>query len=484
VGFLLPKREKNHPPPLHEIVEWYHARAAPMRDVGLLAFLLAALALGLKRPFVFVLAFVYVDLVQPQRLSYGLLNAFPISMTLAPLAMGTWLLFDEKRWTRFSGRQGLILLLLLYVALTTFNADLPEAALFKWEWVWKVLLFAAFLPFAIWSRLRIEALLMVVVLSVAAIVIAVGIKTALGGGGYGQGLAFVDNNTGLFEGSIMSTAAIGMIPILLWFTRHGTLFKPDWRVKVFVGCLIFACLLVPVGTQARTGLVCIAALAVFLLRFTKRRFLYIGMICAAGLAAIPLLPSSFAERMGTIQEYKADESASTRLAIWKWTIDYAVQKPFGGGFEAYRQNRLQYDLSATQAMGPVAVVKQDTVVDAGRAYHSSYFEMLGEQGFPGLALFLLLHGYSLVRMEALRRRFKRADPRDAWISPLATALQTAHLVYLVGSAFVGIAFMPFIFNLIAAEIGIDNYLKRRAKAEAGERKLAPVKLAKPALGTT
>jgi len=450
-----------------------------MRDLGLIAFLLAVLALGMKRPFVFVLAFVYVDLVQPQRLSYHLLSAFPISMMLAPLAMGAWLLFDEKRWSRFSGRQAMILLLLGYVALTTFNADLPVEAQFKWEWAWKVLLFAAFLPLAIWNRLRIEALLMVVTLSVAAVAITVGIKTAIGGGGYGQALAFVDNNTGLFEGSILSTAAIGMIPILLWFCRHGTLFKPDWRVKTFVGCLILACLLVPVGMQARTGLVCIAALVVFMLRFTKRRMLYIGMICAAGLAAIPLLPSTFTERMSSIQDYKADESASTRLAIWKWTIDYATANPFGGGFEAYRQNKVQYSLTAAADVGMAATLSgQNNVTDAGRAYHSSYFEMLGEQGFPGLLLFLLLHGYSLVRMEVVRRRYKAAEGSDAWISPLATALQTAHLVYMVGSLFVGIAFMPFIFNLIAAEIGVDNVVRRRARVAVDK---TTTRVGKPAL---
>jgi len=450
-----------------------------VRDLGLLAFLVAVMALGMKRPFIFILAFVYVDLVQPQRLSYGPLGSLPISMILAPLAMGAWLLFDEKRWSRFSGRQAMLLLLLIYVALTTFNADLPVEAQYKWEWVWKVLLFAVFLPVAIWNRLRIEALLMVVTLSVAAIAITVGIKTAIGGGGYGQGLAFVDNNTGLFEGSIMSTAAIGMIPILLWFTKHGTLFKPHWLVNAFVVCLIFACLLVPVGTQARTGLVCIAALVVFMLRFTKRRMLYIGMIGAAGLAAIPLLPSSFSDRMSTIQDYKADEPAPPRLAIWKWTIDYATQHPFGGGFEAYRQNRLQYSLTANPEAGLAGTMSgQNNVTDAGRAYHSSYFEMLGEQGFPGLFLFLFLHGYSLVRMEVVRRRYKGAEGGDAWISPLATALQTAHLVYMVGSIFVGIAFMPFIFNLIAAEIGIDTHLRRRAKLAAGEKVKKPVRIGK------
>jgi probable O-glycosylation ligase (exosortase A-associated) len=442
-----------------------------VRDLGLVAFLLAVLALGLKRPFIFVLAFVYVDIVQPQRLSYYLINSASISMMLAPLAMGAWLLADEKRWTRISGRQGLILLLLVYVALTTFHADLPVEAQYKWTWVWKVLVFAAFLPFTLWSRLRIEALLLVMTLSAASIIIGVGIKTAAGGGGYGANLSFIDNNTGLFEGSTMSTAAIALIPILLWFVRHGTIYPPEWRMKLFAYALIFACLLVPIGTQARTGIICIAALVLLMLRHVKRRFLYIGMIAAVGAIAVPLLPQSFSERMSTIQEYKEDQSASTRLAIWKWTFDYAVDNPLGGGFEAYRQNRIQVALTGTQSSGAVESVQQKVVADQGRAYHSSYFEMLGEQGFPGLALFLLLHGYGVVRMEALRRRFRKAEGEDAWIAPLAGALQTAHIIYLTGSLFVGIAFMPFMFMLIGAEIGIDNHLRRKVQLEREQRRI-------------
>ena len=43
----------------------------------------------------------------------------------------------------------------------------------------------------------------------------------------------VRNNTGLYEGSILSTAAIATIPLALWLSRHGTIFKPDWRVYGF-----------------------------------------------------------------------------------------------------------------------------------------------------------------------------------------------------------------------------------------------------------
>ena len=134
-----------------------------------------------------------------------------------------------------------------------------------------------------------------------------------------------------------------MIPLILWFTRYGTIFPPDWRVKTFGYLLIFACLLMPIGTQARTGLLCVGLLAVLMLRDVKRRMVYIGGAAALALVAVPFLPTAFSERMGTIRTYKADASASTRIAVWQWTLDYVKDHPFGGGFEAYRQNEIKYD---------------------------------------------------------------------------------------------------------------------------------------------
>ena len=74
-------------------------------------------------------------------------------------------------------------------------------------------------------------------------------------------------------------------------------------------------------------------------------------------------------------------------------------------------------------------------------------------------------------MEVLRRRFRRRPGEEEWVGSLAGALQSAHLIYLVGSIFVGLAFMPFMFMLIGAEIGLDNHLRRNAMLAAGERKL-------------
>lgn len=443
-----------------------------MRDIAFVVFLFAFIGVGFRKPFLFILCFCYIDIVAPQKLSYFLINSIPISLIVFVLAMGGWLLIDNKRDTRWSARQFLLIAMLLYCWLTTTNADFPMDAQVKWGWVWKALLWAIFLPLTLRTKLRIEALALFMLLGAASIAIAGGLKTAAGGGGYGQLQLLLNENYGLYEGSIMSTVGISIIPLILWYRKYGTIFPPDWRVSAFCFALCFACILLPIGTQARTGLVCLVVLVVLSLRAVKHKLLYVAGAALLATASIPFLPQSFVERMTTIRDHKQDQSASTRVAVWEWTWEYAKTHPFGGGFEAYRQNRVRvdqapgkFDPENPQASVPI------TYEEESRAYHSSYFEMLGEQGYPGILLWLLIHATGLIQMERLRRRYastRRGE--EQWISPLATALQHGHVSYLVGSLFVGIAFQPFIYMMLALEMGLSTYCRRREQ-EAGWRPL-------------
>ncbi len=436
-----------------------------MRDLFFVGFLAGLFGMGFRRPFLLVLAYVYIDIISPQRLTYMLLNRVPISLIAVVLAFSSWALFDDKRDVRVAPRQVLMLILLAYCGVTTTQADFPLEALGKWDWVWKALAFAIFLPLTLRTRLRIEALLLFMVISAASIIIVGGIKTIVSGGGYGALNLMLDSNSGLYESSIISTVAIAIIPLIVWLGRYGSIYPPDWRVRVFTAALIFACLLIPVGTQARTGLICIGVLGITFLRQTRRRLLYIGMVALAATVAIPLLPASFTARMNTIQGYKADQSAGTRLAVWQWTIDYARDHPFGGGFDAFRGNHLRIEIDKTTTDGGQAQVESSIETDQARAYHSSYFEMLGEQGYAGLALWLMIHFTGLLRMELLRARYRKREA-FAWIASLAVALQQAHLIYLIGSLFVGIAFQPFVYMLVGLQIGLDTYAGRKAREAA------------------
>ena len=435
-----------------------------MHDLVFIGFLAALFGMGLRRPFLLILLYVYIDIVSPQRLTYFLLNSVPISLIAVAAAVGGWALFDDKVGLRVAPRQVLIVLLIGYCGLTTLSADFPIDAADKWEWVWKSLAFGAFLPFTLRTRLRIEALLLFMILSAATIIIVGGLKTvATRGGGYGELDLMVNNNSGMYEGSTISMVAIAILPVIWWFVRHGTVFAPDWRVRLFALALSFACLLIPIGTSTRTGLVCIGLIALLELRTVRRKLLYVAALATVGVAAVPFLPSAFTDRMSTIKTYQADESASTRIAVWGWTLDYVRQHPFGGGFYAFKGNKLRYELKAEGGKGAAAAPER-VATDQARAWHSAYFEMLGEQGWPGLLLWLLIQLIGLVRMEVLRRRYRDPSGDLAWAGSLAAALQTAQLVYLLGSAFVGIASNPFIYMLVGAQIGLDTYLARHARA--------------------
>jgi probable O-glycosylation ligase (exosortase A-associated) len=381
--------------------------------------------------------------------------------------VGAWLVMDDKKDCRFSARQGLMLILVAWCGYTTLTADFPVEAMTKWNWVWKAIIAGIFLPLVLRTRLRIEALTVFMILCASTIIINGGMKTALSGGGYGVLNLMVENNSGLYEGSIISCVAISLMPLILWLSKHGTIFPPDWKVKGFCYALCLACMLMPIGTEARTGLVCIVILAGMMLMRSKRKFIYGPLIAVAALAAIPFLPASFTQRMETIENHQGDESASTRVAVWMWTLDYVKQHPGGGGFDNYLQNSFTYFAQSIVTDSGGSRIERRTVTDRGRAYHSAYFEMLGEQGYFGFFIWALIHGICFIRTEMIRRLYRHRDgPDEAWIAPFAVALQQGHVIYMIGSLFVGIAYQPFIFMMLALQIGLDTYISRLRKDAA------------------
>jgi O-antigen ligase len=437
-----------------------------MVDLFLAAFFLGLMALGLRRPFVWVLAYLYIDIVAPQKISWFLLASIPVSLIVFAAAFGGWLVLDDKRGSRFTLRQGLMCALLCYCGMTTLMADYPVEAAEKWAWVWKAMVFAIFLPMTLRTRLRVEATVLVMVLAASSIIISGGIKTALGGGGYGELRLLVNDNTGLYEGSIISTVAVAIIPLIAWLARHGTIYPAEWRVNLFAAALGFACLMIPVGTSARTGLLCIGVLVILSLRTVKRRMLYMAMIGLGLAVAVPFLPKSYTERMSTIENHQSDQSASTRLAVWQWTLGYAKDNPLGGGFASYLGNRVKLETRKVEGSENSSEVQSTVIEDKSRAFHSSYFEMLGEQGWPGLFLWLWLQLLGIWQMERIRRRWQgRSGADEQWQAPLANALQQAQVIYLVGSVFVGIAFQPFILMLIGVQCGLWGYLRRTDSAQ-------------------
>ena len=61
----------------------------------------------------------------------------------------------------------------------------------KWDWAFKTVMFSAFIPLVIRSRVQIEAFVQIYVLTLAANFIPFAAKVLISGGGYGRNLGLM-----------------------------------------------------------------------------------------------------------------------------------------------------------------------------------------------------------------------------------------------------------------------------------------------------
>jgi O-antigen ligase len=168
---------------------------------------------------------------------------------------------------------------------------------------------------------------------------------------------------------------------------------------------------------------------------------------------LDLSATRWGNRMSTIETYSADSSAMGRIKVWEWTIDYVRSNPLGGGFDAFLHNRI---LGVTSE-GETEYFPEGQI--GGKAFHSIYFEVLGEQGMVGFAMYFLMIGLALLKLMKLKKTWKN-DPGMGWIADLANALITTIMVFLAGGTFVGIAYQPYIFYMLTLTVAIDQYAAR------------------------
>ena len=425
-----------------------------MTDLLLVLCFVGFIALGTMAPFVFSLGYVWVDTFSPHLLSYGLLNSIPVSFLIGAAAFASYILFDRRNPPRLTLLLGLYFALAVWITLTNFWAVMPVEAFSKFDVSIKTLLFAAFMPFVFRTRVQIEAFVQVMLFAAAAHILPWGIKTAVSGGGYDRSLGLLGvNATWLSESSAVSAICFTFIPIMLVLARQNILLPPSrYTQAVFYGLSgLFA--IAAVGTYARTAIVGLVVMSAGLWWRAKRKigFAIVGAVALMGL--LSFTSDAWTARVSTSTEYQTESSAVTRLLVWRWTWDYALQNPLGGGFNVFLINRIETKGSPDQP----------PVVQFGRAFHNIYFAVLGEHGFPGLALYLSIQGLTFLGLHATRKRL-RGQPEHAWCYDLAGALQIALATMLACANFVDMSFSPLIWNMLALGMCLNYYGLRAVPA--------------------
>lgn len=449
-----------------------------MRDIFIFLVVMALVFASFARPWLMTLTYLYIDLIQPQRLSYYLFRGVPISLIIAIAAV---LLFvaEKKKNLRINIVQVLMAMFVLWFTFTAERAIIQDGQVwFKWDAAWKSILFGGvFLPMVLATRRRIEAAMAIMVLCVSLVTVSGALKTLGGGGGYQQLRMIVEVNEGLYETSTISAVAIAIVPLILYLFQHSPLVgkTPLTRIAVYGLCL--SSVLIIVGSEARTGLVCMVALAGMMFLRSKRKPLFALGIVVATAMTIPVLPDSFKTRMLTIFAPEEEKSAATRTSVWGWTLKFAKQHPFGGGFRVSRLNAIVVDIPKRDSTGAIVGVRH--FQDQARAFHSAYFEVLAEQGWPGLLLYVSILAATLIQLSAIMRRYRKAGPDERWRHDLAQAIFRSIVVLMVGGAFTGIAYQTTLYMLIAIGLAhLQTDAARRAQtARARKTAFGPARTA-------
>ncbi|MAT66073.1 MAG: putative O-glycosylation ligase, exosortase A system-associated [Gammaproteobacteria bacterium] len=417
----------------------------PIRDIAVTVAVLALLPLILRRPYIGILAWSWIGYMNPHRLAYGFAREAPFAMIIGATTLVAMLFMKEKIRLPWSRETAVLLLFVLWMCLTTVFSLQQEYSILQLEKVVKIQVMTFVTMILMLHRERLNLLVWVIVLSLGFYGVKGGIFTLMTGGGYhvmGPLGSFIGGNNEL------GLALIMILPLMRYLQLQR---DRKWQRNLFAVAMALTVIAI-LGTQSRGALVGLAVMAVVLVLKSRRRF---TLLLLAGLmipVAMTVMPESWFERMHTIKEYEEDQSAQGRINAWHFAVNLAQDRPLvGGGFEAFHWRNFRY-----YAPDP------HDVKDA----HSIYFEVLGEHGFAGLLIYLLL-GFFTWRSAGGIIRSIRGREDMLWARDLAAMIQVSLAGYASAGAFLGLAYFDLYYHLIAMII-ILRVLVRRQLAEAPE----------------
>jgi probable O-glycosylation ligase (exosortase A-associated) len=416
------------------------------------------LGLGVAVPFVMTLGYVWVDSFQPQTLVYFVLNELPVAMIMGVGAILSYFALDRRSPPPLMLPSVLTVIMALWMTMSLAWAELPDHAWTKWDPAFKAVMFAAFVPLVIRSRVQIEAFAQTFVFSLAANFVPFGMKVLLSGGGYGQNLGLQGGNSGLAEGGLLSTVCLMTVPLSLFLGKHGKLIPRLPMMGLAYAAVAFLAVVTAIGTYERSALVGLVILGGFMFIQSRRKMLTATIAGLGALILVAGMASSWESRISTITDYSKESSAMTRILVWKWTLDYVMTNPLGGSFDAFVINAIILPPEAGNDAG---------TIQFGRAYHSIYFEVLGELGWPGLFLFLTTAGTTLFSLWRLARKCRKI-PELTWVADMSNAVQAGLMVFLSSGAFVGIAFQPPFWYFVSLGVCLRAFVWRAEREQAPE----------------
>jgi putative inorganic carbon (HCO3(-)) transporter len=395
-----------------------------MRDLVLGPIIIGLAAYGLLHPWVGILGWTWLSIMNPHSYSWNL-SSMPVAATMAGATFLGLLLTKDRRQVFMTRETAVLMLFMLWMCVTLpFSFDFDQSYPL-WDRVMKIDMMVLVAMAVLYSREHLMALVWVLIGSIGFYGVKGGLFTLATGGSYrvwGPEGTYIEGNNEI------ALALVMIIPLM----RFLQLTASSRWVRRGLTIAMLLCAVAALGSQSRGALLALAAMAGFLWWRGDKKLRGVVILLVAVVAMLSFMPEQWWERMGTINTYDQDNSALGRINAWSMAWNLAKSNFFGGGFMIYEPN-----IFAMYAPDPLDV----------HAAHSIYFMVLGEHGFVGLFLFLLL--WLLVWFSAGRLRTQgRNLPQTQWLSNLGAMCQVSLAGYAVGGAFLSLSYYDLPYNVL------------------------------------
>lgn len=396
-----------------------------MRDLFVVGLVFSLLPFVFKRPWLGILLWSWLGYMNPHRLAWGFAYDFPFAMIVGLVTIVAFLASKEKKEMPWTRETIVLLIFISWMLFTTFFAFYPDLAWQQWNKVWKIQLMIFLTALIITDRNKLHWLIWVIALSFGFYGVKGGIFTIINGGAYR-----VQGPTGTFVGgnNEMALALVMTIPLIRYLHLQET---RKWLKTGLASAMVLTGV-AAIGSQSRGGLVAMLAMGLFLWLKSRNKFITgIYMAIVVGIIA-SVMPQAWYDRMDTINTYQEDQSVQGRLNAWHTAFNVAKDRVTGGGYELWHpQVFRQY------APNPFNV----------HDVHSIYFEIMGEQGFIGFGLFMLLGLMAWIRAQQVIKHCKK-DMDKKWAADLAAMIQVSLIGYAAGGAFLGMGYFDLPYHLM------------------------------------
>ncbi len=429
-----------------------------MRDIPLLLGFAAMLPMILMRPHLGVLAWCWTALLVPNFYVYGLATGVRFNFWIAITTLLAWLLSKEPK--RIPGNPTTILLAMFLVWGTLSSllsiSPVPSVTWVECETFAKTITLALVIIALMRTEARIKALMFAVLLSMGFHGVIEALKFILSGGGHriwGPGTSIIaDNNQ-------FALAIIMTIPIVIYlYAQTRSLF-----VRIAIAGTILLLMVTVIGTNSRGGFIGIVALGLWIFLTTKRKARFLMIVVPMAAIALSFASEQWYSRIGTIETADQDASFMGRVIAWKINTLAALDHPVtGAGFRATQE--LSVWLHYAQRFSLLDFIPTNTPDPmTAHAAHSIYFQVLGDMGFVGLAIFcaLLITAWRNASVTLARTR---NWPEMKWAGDLARTFQYCLIPYFVSGAALNMAYFDLAYAMFAVLAVLREQVEQRAPA--------------------